>query len=143
MVRKIAIMGSTGIYSKLNHADFFKEEIVPRFIQSEQEIIKYAHIGKIPLNDELESSEIYLAVRNLEGRIYASVIELTTLERAPNKNEVIYRITDEDFGPHNYDCPIDILSILSPLDCCDANKFALKWRENQRVNKKTNFNASR
>ena len=143
MVRKIAIMGSTGIYSKLNHADFFKEEIVPLFIQSEQEIIKYAHIGKIPLNDELESSEIYLAVRNLEGRIYASVIELTTLERAPNRNEVIYRITDEDFGPHNYDCPIDILSILSPVDDCNEINYATKWRESQRVYKKTNFNASR
>ena len=136
-------MGSTGIYSKLNHADFFKEEIVPLFIQSEQEIIKYAHIGKIPLNDELESSEIYLAVRNLDGRIYASVIELTTLERAPNRNEVIYRITDEDFGPHNYDCPIDILSILSPVDDCNEINYATKWRESQRVYKKTNFNASR
>ena len=95
------------------------------------------------MNDELESSEIYLAVRNLEGRIYASVIELTTLERAPNRNEVIYRITDEDFGPHNYDCPIDILSILSPVDDCNEINYAKKWRENQRVNKKTNFNASR
>ena len=125
-------MGATGIYSNLSHADFFKEEIVPLFANSEQTIIKFAQVGKIPLNEELESSEFYLAVKNTEGRIYASVVDLCTVERAPNKNEVIYRVTDEDFGPHNYDCPIDILNVLTPLEEIPDNVFAIRWRAKQR-----------
>ena len=126
-------MGATGIYSNLSHANFFKEEIVPLFANSEQTIIKFAQVGKIPLNEELESSEFYLAVKNTEGRIYASVIDLCTIDRAPNKNEIIYRITDEDFGPHNYDCPIDILNILTPLEEIPDNEFAIRWRSKQRA----------
>ena len=100
MVRKIAIMGSTGIYSKLNHADFFKEEIVPLFIQSEQEIIKYAHIGKIPLNDELESSEIYKA----------SLVEGINLDNALTRDLALFRgFFDKE---HEEEKPVIIINAL-------------------------------
>ena len=135
-------MGATGIYSNLSHANFFKEEIVPLFANSEQTIMKFAQVGKIPLNDELENSEFYLAVKNTEGRIYASVVEMYTIERAPHKNEIIYRVTDEDFGPHSYDCPIDILNVLSPLEEISDNEFAIRWRSKQRSKHNSTINNS-
>lgn len=39
-----------------------------------------------------------------------------------------YKIMDESMGPYYYDCPINILNLLSDTD----DEYAIKWRENCR-----------
>lgn len=59
-----------------------------------------------------------------EKVIYATVC-LTSIEN----NQIWYKDMSEDMGPYKYDCPLSILSLLSPTD----NKYALEWRKQCRI----------
>lgn len=59
----------------------------------------------------------YAAVRCADGSVFALVVLL----EGPG---VCYKEMSEDMGPYYYECPKNILALLTPTDC----KTAQEWR---------------
>lgn len=75
------------------------------------------------LKSSMVGSTYYAAVAH--GMEVFAVIALTSTDSNDYYN-FSYKEMDETEGPYKYDCPISILTMLSPTD----NECALRWREN-------------
>jgi hypothetical protein len=113
-------MGWTGINSNRSFEQVFEEEY-NESIRSNK-IIKYAEVVKTN-----KSSVFYIAARRANGAIGANVI---LFER--ERGEVLYKEMDEGMGPHGYDCPADILQLLSPIKDLEYPGYSEDWRKAQK-----------
>lgn len=79
---------------------------------------------------KMVGSEYYAAIEyhNFEKSIY-EVIGLVALTRMSD-GYLMAKTMEETVGPCYYDCPTDILDLLTPTE----NEYALKWRKKCREN---------
>jgi len=121
-LKKKITMGWTGINTQRSFDEVFQDEF-GTYIQ-EGKIIRYAEVK----SSETDST-FYLAVRRQNGAIGANVI----IFRKEGK-EVLYKEMDEGMGPHSYNCPQNILNLLSPIEKLEYPGYAKEWREKQKNN---------
>jgi len=76
-------------------------------------------LGVKILESKIESSIMYSAVQNQKGFVYCIIIKFN------NNPYFQYKIMDESEYPYYFDCPIEILNLLSVTD----NKLANEWRK--------------
>lgn len=113
-------MGWTGM-----HTDYYdKRGNVDRKMACRAE---YSRYGCEVLKDSIRGSVYYAAVKHPDGHVFGLVMH--TIVNNDDYYNFSYKDIDEGMGPHDYDCPIGILNLLSDTD----NEFALEWREKCRA----------
>lgn len=102
-------------------APYNRREILKKELNTEKyEVLKDALVGSV----------WYAAIRNKEtGNVYAAVV-LTKIHKNDYCNFGI-KWMDDSVGPYYYDCPKNILDLLSPTDSEWANEWRKKCLENK------------
>lgn len=104
-------MGWTGVYNGRMTSKEKKEYLDKEYTFKDNVVIKSAMVG----------STYYCAVRKSNGVVWAGVC-LTQMHR---DGEFRYKDMDETEGPYAWDCPIGILSLLTPTEY----EYAKDWRK--------------
>ena len=84
------------------------------------------HFGGLPswatiVKDALVDNVYYAAMKDSKTQEIWALIVLTDIDNG----EFGYKDMSEDMYPYYFDCPIEILRLLSPTDC----ENAIEWRK--------------
>jgi hypothetical protein len=90
--------------------NFNIKDYVKQFNYKEMEVVSYKR-----------NKEIYVAIRNKETNDVTAIVCLIT----KHKNETLSKVMHECTGPYYYNCPKEILNLLTPTN----NNNSLDWRE--------------
>lgn len=111
------IMGWTGIKTDQSFKQVFESEF------SDLNVLKYYFHTEYPDTDCQEQSTLYAAVKSSNNAIVFALVVL--FKRYDN--EVLFKVMDETVGPYYYDCPKDIIDMLTPTEDFDSG-YAKEWR---------------
>jgi hypothetical protein len=126
-------MGSTGIYTTRSFSEVLGDEMNTNGYQ----ILK-SHMEHEPVcnKGELDSAVAYCAVRHPKGYVFGLVVTFTRMETKQSRceEEVIFKLIDESEGPCYNNCPMNILSMLSPIPDDQEHIWANRWRDRCKSN---------
>ncbi len=120
-------MGAIGIMSADSFEDILKFQI---FDDSKNKLLIFHRVNnRIFEPDIVEDAVMYCAVRINDSYNLGVVVTMIRVKRPGIKTEVIYRTDDEGVLPNHYDCPIDIIRILTPVKDLPFPGSAEEWRQ--------------
>lgn len=121
-------MGATGIYTKQSFEEVLRQE----FHNCGYKILAKHYVKEEPLNGELEEGHYYCALKHPSGYVFGCVITMVRVNHN-NREEVIYKMIDEGMGPCYYNCPEEVMNLLSPVNELPYPGYSLEWRNKQKV----------
>jgi hypothetical protein len=83
----------------------------------------------LPLDGARAGNTVYLAIKSTDkktGRSY--VLAAVILISNTKKDGFGYKDQDEGMGPHQYDCPLRIMRLLSPIADLPHARYSPEWR---------------
>lgn len=100
------------------------EEVIRNEIAQYPYVVRKVHVHMRDAEDDhMSDAEVYAAVQHPKGHTFALVVIIFDVME-DGRREVYYKDMDESMEPFYYNCPAEIINMLSPTD----NEHAKTWR---------------
>ena len=100
------------------------EEAIRNDIAQYPYVVRKVHVhSRQAEDDHMNDAEVYAAVQHPKGHTFGLVVIMFDVMEN-ERRELYYKDMDESMEPFYYNCPTEIINMLSPTE----NEHAKRWR---------------